>query len=98
MSSTFDHRQCPNCANSTMRLTCVEPHNPDRDDGYEWHVYHCTECRNVSRFVFDVCCRASERRSSADKAPLSLQNIHSGYIYRFQHFGATAQHIGQSCD
>jgi hypothetical protein len=53
MPSTFDHRQCPNCANSTMRLTCVEPHNPDRDDGYEWQVYRCTECGNVSRFVLE---------------------------------------------
>ena len=54
MPSNFDHRKCPNCVGSTMRLTRVEPHNPDREDGYERHVYHCAECTNVSRFVFEV--------------------------------------------
>ena len=37
-----------------VRLTRVEPHSPDREDGYERHVYHCAECSNVSRFVFEV--------------------------------------------
>jgi hypothetical protein len=54
MSSDFDHRKCPNCAGSTMRLARVEPHSLDREDGYERHVYRCSECANVSRFVFEV--------------------------------------------
>ena len=54
MPSDFDHRKCPNCAGRTMRLTHVEPHSPDREDGYERHVYQCGECANVSRFVFEV--------------------------------------------
>jgi len=54
MPSDFDHRKCPNCAGRTMRLTHVEPHSPDREDGYERHVYQCAECANVSRFVFEV--------------------------------------------
>ena len=54
MPSDFDHRKCPNCAGRTMHLTRVEPHSPDREDGYERHVYHCAECSNVSRFVFEV--------------------------------------------
>ena len=54
MTSDFDHRKCPNCAGRTMRLTRVEPHSPNREDGYERHVYYCAECANVSRFVFEV--------------------------------------------
>lgn len=53
MPSAFDHRQCPNCAGRTMRLMQVQPHRPDGEDGYERHVYQCSECANVSRFVFE---------------------------------------------
>jgi hypothetical protein len=52
MYSDFDHRNCPNCG-STMRLTGIEPHRSDGEDGYERHVYRCDTCANVSRFVFE---------------------------------------------
>ena len=46
MPSDFDHRQCTkNCAGRTMRLMQVQPHRPDGEDGYERHVYHCSEMR-----------------------------------------------------
>ena len=57
MPSDFDHRTFPNCTGRTMRLTRVEPHSPDREDGYERHVYRCAECANVSRLVFEVSLR-----------------------------------------
>jgi len=53
MISDFDHRECPVCK-STMRLMLVEPHRPTGNDGYERHVFHCQECVNVSRFVFEI--------------------------------------------
>ncbi len=57
MPSNFDYRKCPNCAGSTMRLIRVEPHRPDGKDGYERHFFGCTECANVSRFVFETSSR-----------------------------------------
>ena len=64
MPSDFDHRKCPNCAGRTMRLTRVEPHSPDREDGYERHVYRCVECANVSRVLSSRCRRGNERQPS----------------------------------
>jgi hypothetical protein len=46
----FDHRRCPVCS-SIMRLVLLEPRRPTGQDGYERHVYRCTECENVSRFI-----------------------------------------------
>lgn len=37
-----------------MRLVKVQPHRPDGKDGYEQHVYNCSECANISRFIFEV--------------------------------------------
>jgi hypothetical protein len=53
MLSDFDHRKCPTCG-KTMRLALVEPRRPVGEDRYERHVYHCGECSNVSRFVFEL--------------------------------------------
>jgi hypothetical protein len=67
VSSDFDHRKCPNCAGRTMRLTRIEPHNSHRKDGYEWHVYRCAGCANVSRFVFEM----SPRQQTASLGQVS---------------------------
>jgi len=37
-----------------MRLASIEPRRPDRNDGFEHHVYRCDSCANVSRFVFET--------------------------------------------
>lgn len=37
-----------------MRLIRVEPHRPDGEDGYERHVFGCTESANVIRFIFEA--------------------------------------------
>lgn len=55
MKFVFDHRQCPVCS-SIMRLVLVEPRQPTGQDGYERHLYRCTDCENVSRFIFEVYC------------------------------------------
>ena len=73
MPSDFDHRKCPNCAGRTMRLTRVEPHSPDREDGYERHVYHCAECANVSRFVFEA--PPGDGRRPSDSPSLQLSKV-----------------------
>jgi hypothetical protein len=52
MHPNFDHRQCPNC-DTLMRLISIEPHRPDRDDGFERHLYRCDNCLNLSRFIFE---------------------------------------------
>jgi hypothetical protein len=39
-----------------MRLVLVEPRQPTGQDGYERHLYRCTDCENVSRFIFEVYC------------------------------------------
>ena len=60
-----------------MRLTCIEPHSRDREDGYERHVYRCAECANVSRFVFEAAPggkrpRRLLRRPSSKKALMPI--------------------------
>jgi len=57
MPVDFDHRRCPVC-DTPMKLTSVAPRRPDRDDGFEHHVYRCEECSNVSRFVFEAPSKA----------------------------------------
>ena len=37
-----------------MRLMLVEPRRLTSNDGYERHVFHCDECANVSRFIFET--------------------------------------------
>ncbi len=81
MTSDFDHRKCPNCEGSTMRLTRVEPHRADVEDGYERHVYRCAECTNVSRFVFEVWPRQG-RAVGVIKSPVDLQGSNAGVTQR----------------
>jgi RNase P subunit RPR2 len=62
--SDFDHRECPVC-NSTMRLMLMEPRRLTNTDGYERHVFHCDECANVSRFIFETPSRQIATYSNA---------------------------------
>jgi hypothetical protein len=57
----FDPSLCPDCG-TRMRLARVEPRPVGFAHEFDRHIYRCTACDNISRFVV-------ERRQCSEQVP-----------------------------